>query len=238
MNKPYVICHILSSLDGKINGPFMEAETTKAIGAEYRKLREEMEADAWHYGTTTVKEFINFRKPVLEPLDFEAGDGDFVSGDWTNPYFVCIDAKGELGWEAGRFANKGRPEAHVIEILTEAAPAAYRAYLRKRGVSYIIAGKADLDCKMAMEKLYSLFAIKKLLICGGGAADWSFLQEGMVNELSLVLSPVTDGSSGRAEVFKQIDGVNEGSPVEFELKSVKQLENSGLHLNYLAKNAK
>ena len=47
MNKPYVICHILSSLDGKINGPFMEAETTKAIGAEYRKLREEMEADAW-----------------------------------------------------------------------------------------------------------------------------------------------------------------------------------------------
>ena len=23
MKKPYVICHILSSLDGKINGPFM-----------------------------------------------------------------------------------------------------------------------------------------------------------------------------------------------------------------------
>ena len=61
MNKPYVICHILSSLDGKINGPFMEAETTKAVGAEYRKMREEMEADAWLYGTTTVKEFINFK---------------------------------------------------------------------------------------------------------------------------------------------------------------------------------
>ncbi|MDO4338071.1 MAG: hypothetical protein Q4C91_08305 [Eubacteriales bacterium] len=26
MNRPYVICHILSSLDGKINGPFMAAE--------------------------------------------------------------------------------------------------------------------------------------------------------------------------------------------------------------------
>nr|WP_275955323.1 hypothetical protein [Mediterraneibacter glycyrrhizinilyticus] len=27
MKRPYVICHILSSLDGKINGPFMGTET-------------------------------------------------------------------------------------------------------------------------------------------------------------------------------------------------------------------
>lgn len=29
MERPYVICHILSSLDGKINGPFMG---TEAVG--------------------------------------------------------------------------------------------------------------------------------------------------------------------------------------------------------------
>ena len=28
MNRPYVICHILSSLDGKINGPFMSGEAS------------------------------------------------------------------------------------------------------------------------------------------------------------------------------------------------------------------
>lgn len=28
MNRPYVICHILSSLDGKINGPFMPGEAS------------------------------------------------------------------------------------------------------------------------------------------------------------------------------------------------------------------
>lgn len=49
---------------------------------------------------------------------------------------------------------------------------------------------------MVMEKLYQLFHIEKLLICGGGTADWTFLQAGMVDELSLVLSPVTDGSNG------------------------------------------
>lgn len=237
MNRPYVLCHILSSLDGKINGPFMAAEATRSLSGEYGRIRTEMNADAWLYGTTTVKEFLNFREPVLEE-NAHVPEGDFVAGDETKPYFVALDTRGEFGWESGRFANKGRAEAHVIEILTEAVPLPYRAYLRKRGVSYILAGKTELDCCLAMEKLHRLFGIEKLLICGGGAADWSFLQAGMVDELSLVLSPVTDGSSGTASVFTQIPGVSDGNPVEFTLKAVKQIGDGGLYLNYLAKNAK
>lgn len=237
MMRPYVICHILSSLDGKINGPFMAAEATGLLAGEYGKIRAEMNADAWLYGTTTVKEFLNFQKPVLEQSAC-VPDGDFVAGDETKPYFVALDVKGELGWESGRFANKGRTESHVIEILTEAASPSYRAYLRERGVSYILAGKTELDCEIAMEKLHRLFHIEKLLICGGGAADWTFLQSGMVDELSLVLSPVTDGSSGTASVFTRLPELNADKPVEFELKSAAQIGGSGLYLNYFAKNVK
>lgn len=106
----------------------------------------------------------------------------------------------------------------------------YRAYLRKRGVSYILAGQRELDCQMAMEKLYRLFHIRKLLICGGGA-DWSFLQAGMVDELSLVLSPVTDGSCGTASVFAKIPGLSYGEPVEFSLKAAERIGDDGLYLN-------
>lgn len=119
MNRPYVICHILSSLDGKINGPFMAADAARTLGGEYGKIRTEMNADAWLYGTTTVKEFLNFREQVLEETN-DVLEEDFVAGDETRPYFVALDTRGELGWESGRFANKGRDEAHVIEILTEA----------------------------------------------------------------------------------------------------------------------
>lgn len=233
MKRPYVICHILSSLDGKINGPFMAAEATRTLGGEYGRIRREMDADAWLYGTTTVKEFLNFREPVLEETS-DIPEGDFVAGDETKPYFVALDTKGELGWESGRFANKGRAEAHIIEILTETAPLSYRAYLQERGVSYILAGESELDCQIAMEKLHRLFHIKKLLICGGGAADWTFLQAGMVDELSLVLSPVTDGSSGTASVFAQFPAQKTGQPVEFDLKSVQPLDRGGLYLRYLA----
>ena len=237
MDRPYVICHILSSLDGKINGPFMAAEATRALSGEYGKIRMKMNADAWLYGTTTVKEFLNFREPVLEENE-NVPEGDFVACGGPKPYFVALDANGELGWESGSFSNKGRAEAHVIEVLTEAVPVSYRAFLRKRGVSYILAGKTELDCEMAMEKLHRLFHIEKLLICGGGIADWTFLEAGLVDELSLMLSPVTDGSSGGASVFAQLPGRENKTAVEFELKTVERVGNGGLYLNYLAKNAK
>ena len=69
MKRPYVICHILSSLDGKITGSFMGTTAAGSLGAEYGKYRTEMNADAWLYGTATTKEFTDFRKPVLEEMD-------------------------------------------------------------------------------------------------------------------------------------------------------------------------
>lgn len=234
MNRPYVICHMLSSLDGRINGPFMKEEVTGDLAGEYGRIRMEMNADAWMYGTTTVKEFLDFRKPVLEE-DACVPEGDFIADDQTKPYLISVDTKGELGWESGSFSGRGRSETHVIEILTESVSASYRAYLRKHGVSYIIAGKTELDCNAAMEKLYKLFNIKKLLICGGGVVNWTFLQAGMVNELSLVLSPVTDGSCGNAALFSQGSESGAGNPVEFELKTMKQIGSGGLLLDYMVK---
>lgn len=86
-----------------------------------------------------------------------------------------------------------------------------------------------------MEKLYRLFHIEKLLLCGGGGADWSFLDAGMVDELSLVIAPVTDGSQGSASVFAGIPGLNGVSPLEFSLKEVRQTEGGGVYLRCLAK---
>ena len=232
MERPYVICHILSSLDGKINGPFMG---TEALGAEYGKYRTELNADAWLYGTTTTKEFTSFCRPVLENVS-EVPDGDFIADDRAELYYVSVDVDGEIGWESGIFRNKGRAPAHVIEILTASTQAAYKAYLRKRGVSYLIAGEKRLDCETAMRKLYELFHIEKVLICGGGVVNWSFLQAGMVDELSLFLAPVTDGSSGAASLFTQVPSLTEGKPVEFLLRETEKIGDGGLRLNYLVKN--
>lgn len=74
--------------------------------------------------------------------------------------------------------------------------------------------------------------------CGGGVVNWSFLQAGMVDELSLFLAPITDGSNGAASLFTQLPHFTEGKPVEFLLKEMEKIGNGGLRLNYQAKNRK
>ena len=120
----------------------------------------------------------------------------------------------------------------MIEVLTEQAPAAYRAFLQKHGVSYIIAGRESLDCQTACEKLYRLFGIRTLLICGGGRINWTFLQQGVVDEVSLLIAPAADGDSNTATVFEKSPFFTSGKPVEFHLKEVERIGEDGIRLLY------
>lgn len=55
-----------------------------------------------------------------------------VNGTALNANYIpdALDTKGELDWESGRFTNKGRAEAHVISVLTEAARRTGRFFRR------------------------------------------------------------------------------------------------------------
>lgn len=69
--------------------------------------------------------------------------------------------------ESGTFRKAGRPDAHVIEVLTEHTASAYRAYLRKCGASYILAGSEMLDSKLAAKKFKGKWQTKQELY------DWN-----------------------------------------------------------------
>nr|WP_217936474.1 RibD family protein [Enterocloster clostridioformis] len=234
MKRPYTVCHILSALDGKITGPFMGTEAVGAVSEEYARIRSEYQADAWLYGTVTTKEFTGGRKPELDPAA-EVPDGDFVADNHAQLYYVSVDTQGEIGWESGIFRKAGRPDAHVIEVLTEQTPAAYRAYLRGCGVSYILAGSEMLDSKLASEKLYQLFGIGTLLICGGGTINWTFLQQGAVDELSLLIAPAADGNPDSVTVFEKSTMLPPSDPAVFQLKNVERLKGDGIRLVYTVK---
>lgn len=232
MERPRIIIHILSALDGKITGPFMERPSARAAGGQYGRIRLEYNGDAWLYGTVTTKEFTGCRPPILDEAEDNAFEKDFVAKRDAEIYYVSVDPLGEIGWESGEFKRAGNPDAHVIEILTEKTPAAYRAYLQKRGVSYITAGAERLGCQTACEKLYRLFAVKTMLICGGGAVNWTFLQEGVVDEISLLLAPAADGSPDSPAVFQQSPLLKESRPIEFHLKDMRRLQKDAVHLIY------
>lgn len=120
----------------------------------------------------------------------------------------------------------------MIEVVTGSTPVSWLAYLREHGVSYILAGEKSLDCRIAAEKLYQLFGIRRVLICGGGVVNWSFLQQGMVDELSLLISPSADGENDTPSVFETSSYLQSSAPVEFNLEDVQRIRKSGLRLVY------
>lgn len=77
--------------------------------------------------------------------------------------------------------------------------------------------------------------IDTILICGGGTVNWTFIQQGVVDELSLILAPAADGDPSTPTVFEKSELLTGTTPVEFQLKNVEQLKDSGIRLTYLVK---
>lgn len=89
-----------------------------------------------------------------------------------------------------------------------------------------------------MEKLKTVFHINTLLLTGGGVINWSLLQAGMIDELSLVICPLADGRIDTASVFDRFGFVTDNFPVSFTLADVKRLDGSGVWLRYLPENTR
>ena len=51
--KPYIICHMLSSVDGKIDGNALDAVIAEG---EYEATGAKLEGDAWICGRTTMQQ--------------------------------------------------------------------------------------------------------------------------------------------------------------------------------------
>ena len=120
------------------------------------------------------------------------------------------------------------------ELLTSlsSTPKAYLAYLQEKRVSYLIAGNTTLDLRIAAEKLLSCFGITSMLLCGGGITNKSFLDAELIDELSIVITPVVSGQSNAASIFDSSSFANSKTTHAFKLVHVGSLSGGGVHLTY------
>lgn len=231
MNVPYTVCHILSALDGRISGAFMGLDSVHDAAASYARIRFHYQADAWVYGSTTTREFVSAAAPYPRSLSSDV-PSDFAAEKDAGLYYVSVDPKGEIGWSSPTFIRPGCPEAHVIEVLLEDAPDVYWEYLRERGISYLTCGRQTLDCRLLKEKLYAHFGVRTMLVCGGGAINWSFLEQHELDELSLLLAPAADGDPSSPAVFQRSAFSRSESPAGFQLKEINKVGQDLIHLIY------
>ena len=128
--------------------------------------------------------------------------------------------------------------AHIIEVLTEKVSNDYKAFLRSIGISYIIEGKETIDYALTLEKLKSLFRIETLMLGGGGILNWSFIQAGMCDEVSLLIAPIASGSSTTPPVFANRNGLYDTKPVDFKLQNIGVMDSGAIWARCLVNNAK
>lgn len=237
MERPFAVCHMLASLDGKIDGAFFGMPETAPALKVYGELRGFYGCQATVYGTTTMLGgYADGAAPELDPAEPAPAGKDWINpqGKAMGNFIVSLDPRGELAFSGPVLGKKGRPVAHVIEAVTEQASPEYLSYLRRLGISYLTVGDERLDCASLVRKLRSRFGIERLMVAGGGMANWSFLQEGLIDEFSLVIAPVADGGSA-ASSFERAPFLPPHGPVAFRIKDVKLMDSEVLWLRYETK---
>lgn len=102
-------------------------------------------------------------------------------------------------------------------------------------VSYIIAGKKELHFAEAVSKIRRIYGKDELLLNGGGGVNWSLLKQGLVDEVSIVMTPVADGANESASLFDGNPKYNDNGPVGFELIDMQKLQDGSAWLRYKVK---
>jgi riboflavin biosynthesis pyrimidine reductase len=230
--KPYVICHMVASVDGRTLISRWRPEDAHRRGV-FGRLHDELGADAWLVGRVTGQEYAKREAYPDHPGESYPRQPWFAGRD-ASACGVVLDAHGKIVW--GRADIDGDP---IVVVLTEQVSDAHLAGLRRDGVSYIFAGAQALDLGLALENLNRELGIKRLEVNGGGVTNGSFLRAGLVDEISLAIFPAVDGAQGAPCVFDSAEG-RAGTPApvrSITLESSEVLEGGVVWLRYRLENA-
>ncbi|MBW7965709.1 RibD family protein [Bradyrhizobium sp. BR 10261] len=228
--KPYVICLMHASLDGRTHPSRWRPKG--GHGDWFEKIHDRLGGDAWVIGRVTGSEFAK-GKPYPQTSGEKFPRENWFARRDGDTYGVVLDAHGKIGW--GRSDIGGDP---IVVVLTESVPDSHLAGLRGEGVSYIFAGKSEIDLAMTVEILNRELGVKRLLVEGGGVANGAFLRAGLIDEFNLILSPAIDGARGAPFVFDSTEADSDKrAPLSaMTLESTQDLGGGVLLLRYLIQN--
>lgn len=164
MERPYIFCHMMTSLDGKIMGNYMET-----------------------------------------PNGSEAGDMFYNIAFGQAPFYQ------HQGWLSGLVTTDDNFTFYKKPALDENA----------------------LDYLLVLSKLKELFHIETLMLGGGGVLNWSFLQAGLCDDVSLVVAASADTNPDTPPVFRAKAGLSTDRALDFTLKEAKVMGKNTLWLRYL-----
>ena len=224
--KPYVICHMVASVDGRTLTSRWRPEDPKRREL-FERLHERLAVDAWLVGRITGQQYAK-RDDYPDYTDRRYPREPWFARRDAAAYGIVLDGHGKIAW--GRNDIGGDP---IVVVLTETVSDAHLAGLREDGVSYIFAGERTLNLGRALDILNSELGIKRLEVNGGGMTNGAFLRAGLIDEISLAIFPAVDGTRGAPCVFDGGEGIGAAAPLRaMTLESSEVLEGGAVWLRY------
>ena len=216
---PKLVIHNSISLDGSTTG--FEAN----LDVHY-KILSSYEPDAMIVGSNTAKtgtQFFCEKIPHEEESDFSKPD---IQPDDPRAYWLIADSRGVLEGLMHIF-RRSEYSKDVIVLVSERTPEAYINYLKERNYDFIRTGADRVNIKQALEIANERYGFKLVVSDSGGVLNSILLEHGLVEEISLILTPEIVGKNG-TNLFRNL----EKSGIQLELLKDEIVEKKYVHLVY------
>lgn len=175
MRRPYVVLNAGMTLDGKIASKTRDVEISCKEDLErVHEIRKSVDAIMVGIGTVLDDD------PRLTVHKIPGKKED-------NPLRVVVDSTARTPLDA-RVLNE---DAETVIAVSKAAPKDRGAELEKRA-GVVVCGESKVDLKCLMEELYKR-GVKTLLLEGGATLNWGMLEEDLVDEVKVAISPAIVG---------------------------------------------
>jgi riboflavin biosynthesis pyrimidine reductase len=224
--KPFVICHMLGSLDGSLH-PSRWTKSTDGGRADwsnaYERIHQALKGDAWLVGRVTMAEMT--KAAAHPPANFGRVERPYHFAERSaGGYAITIDPSAKL-----HFAKPDVGGDHVVAVLGHDVADSHLAELAGDGVSYIVAPEARPDLAGVLGVLGRELSIRRLLLEGGAATNGAFLAAGLVDELSLLIAPALEGRKGSQSLIEFGD-TGLADKIQLSLISCEALDHGLVHL--------
>jgi 2,5-diamino-6-(ribosylamino)-4(3H)-pyrimidinone 5'-phosphate reductase len=221
MTLPRVVLHNEVSIDGRM-------DTFSADMGLYYGLAGHWKAQAMLSGSATM--LAAFPPDEGDAPQEEAPAPPARDPDEQRQWLVIVDSRGRLrGWPQIRNQPYWRD---VIVLCSRATPQAYVEDLHKREIEHIVAGEDGVDLQAALAELRARYGVELVRVDSGGVLNGALLREGLVHEISLILSPYLVGGTTPRSFFVAPDLSSEEGVIDLRLTHVERVEENTLWLRY------
>jgi 2,5-diamino-6-(ribosylamino)-4(3H)-pyrimidinone 5'-phosphate reductase len=219
MHNIKTIIHNSVSLDGSVTGFEVNMGLHYQIAGKYN-------ADAQLIGSNTIKvgiELYGGEVPTEEDSDFKK-----PTREATLPYWVIVDTKGAA---KGILHTIRRFEycKDVIILISKKTTDGYIHYLKERNYDYYIIGDEQVDYEKAFKLLNNKYGIRTILVDSGPILNGILLEKGLVDEISLLVSPYIVGDNSY-NLFSQMN--LKGKTVKLKLLKSEIFNEDNIFLLY------